>query len=164
MSKTTHRKDHKEKLNKYKNNLKNMSKQQTTKPNAQQYPPIRNVPTWDKDANIVIKGYEWEIIYNGIASMQMLLQAASSVMSRNITDGVIDMDFEKLDPATLTYVEMSPEEKAPYLEDFNKMVQQMRNPVSEEQFIATNKEEKTTLVTEEDRQEAKPEAKIITMQ
>lgn len=125
-----------------------MSKQQNQNGQVPQMPEVRNVPTWDKEADIVLKGYEWEVIFNGIANLQVLAQAASSVMSRNIVNGVINMDFQKLDPASLQYTDMTPEEKEPYVNDFNKILDQMRNPKQpveqsaiETQTVATPREE-----------------------
>lgn len=117
-NKTKHRKNHKTKVNNYKNKIKQM----TENSNVPQMPPVRNIPVWDKNATIKIKGFEWEVIFNTIQSLQVLQQAASSVMSRNIIEGVIEMDFEKLDPTTLKYVEMTQEEKDPYVKEFHDYI------------------------------------------
>lgn len=129
MSKSKTNKSHKQRLQKRKNKIKQMSENlQNGQAQVPQMPAIRNVPTWDKEADIIVKGYEWEVIYNTIASLQILFQATSAVMSRNVVSGAISMDFQKLDPATLQYVAMTPEEKAPQIEEFKKILEQMRAP------------------------------------
>jgi hypothetical protein len=47
-------------------------------------------------------------------------------MSRNVLNGTVDMDFQKLDPATLQYVDMTDEEKASYKKDFAAMIENVR--------------------------------------
>lgn len=119
-----HRKNHNEKVNKFKTKQKqNMSEKNT----VAQFPPHRNIPVWDKNAKIEILGYEWEVIYNTVAQMQLLGQATNAVMSRNIVNGVISMDFEKLNPETLEYVEMTDDEKKPLLEEFHKTIEAIKD-------------------------------------
>lgn len=127
MSKVTQRKDHKQKLENFKQkqkHIKNMSEQAQT--GGPQLPEVRNFPIWDKNAKIEMFGYEWEIIFNSIANLQVLQQATNSVMSRNIVNGTINMDFEKLNPGTLEYSAMTDEEKVPYKKEFNEMLDKMR--------------------------------------
>lgn len=133
MSKVTHRKEHKQKLENFKQKQKQMSKEQTTQP--PQMPEIRNIPTWDKNAKIELYGYEWEVLYNSIAGLQVLQQVAQGVMSRNVLNGTVDMDFQKLDPATLQYVDMTDEEKASYKKDFATMIEN----VKKQQAVADKK-------------------------
>src|ERR1700753_3291252 len=117
MPSSKHRKNHQQKLNKYKH--KHMEQNQSTnQPLPQQLPSHRSVPVWDPQVDIHIKGYEWEVIYNFIGSSQVAAQAAQGVMSRNIVNGTIKMEFEKLDPQKLQYVEMTDEEKAPLRKQF----------------------------------------------
>lgn len=117
MAVSKNRKNHKQKLNNFKTNQRHMSNQA-----AQQLAEIRTVPVWNPEANILIKGFEWEAIQNGLGSLQMSMQAAQSVMSRNIVEGNIQMDFEKLDPQTLQYVPMTEDEKTPHREAFAQQV------------------------------------------
>jgi hypothetical protein len=121
-------KDRKENLNKYKNQRKQMNENQTL---ANSLPPVRNYPVWDQNANIVIKGFEWEAIQNGLAQIQLAQQAAQSVMSRNIVNGTISMGFEKLDPQTLQYVAMTAEEAAPHIKQFEEELNAFRVKVAE---------------------------------
>lgn len=116
-------KDRKQKLNKYKTNHKMSSNNL-----ANGMPPVRNVPTWKHTDNIVVTGYEWEAIQNSLAHLQLAQQAAQSVMSRNIVNGTIQMDFEKLNPQTLQYEPMTDAEKQPHREDFAKMLEAFKNP------------------------------------
>lgn len=124
MPKVSKSKDHKIRLQKFKTNQKRSMTENKTQ--APQLPPYRHVPVWDKDSKVGILGYEWEVIYNTVAQMQLLAQATNAVMSRNIVNGVIGMDFQKLDPATLDYVEMTPEEKAPLIEDFKNTLDKLK--------------------------------------
>lgn len=118
MSVSKNRKEHKQKLNKRKTNQKNMSNQEKNVA----MPPVRTIPTWNPEANITLKGFEWEAIQNGLGSLQLSMQAAQSVMSRNIIDGNIQMDFEKLNNATMQYEPMTEEEKAPHRKAFDEQI------------------------------------------
>lgn len=111
-------KTRKTKLENFKNKQK-MSNQQQPEMNL---PPIRQVPIWPNNAKIEVTGYEWEAIQNALAYLQMAVQASNSVMSRNIFNGVIKMDFEKLNPETLQYVEMTEQEKEPHQKEFQEML------------------------------------------
>ena len=127
MPKISKSKDHKKRLQNFKLNQKRkMNENRTQQPDAQQLPPYRHIPVWDKNAKVEILGYEWEVIYNTVAQMQLLTQATNAVMSRNIVNGVIGMDFEKLDPQTLEYVPMTEEEKAPLKQDFNNTIESLK--------------------------------------
>lgn len=113
------RKNHKEKVNNFKQKTKiNMNQQMPP-----QMPPVRNIPTWPSDAKIELTGFEWEALQNGLVQMQVMQQVAQAVMSRNIINGIITMDFEKLNPKTLQYEPMTEEEKAPHKEEFAKLVE-----------------------------------------
>ncbi len=85
-------------------------------------PEIRTVPKWDSTAEIAITGLEWELIYNALLNTQGALQASQAVMSRNIVNGQIKLDFEKLNAKTLKYEEMPEDEKAPLVEDSMKQL------------------------------------------
>lgn len=121
-----HRKKHKTQVLKFKNKQQNMMK--TENANPMNLPAVRSIPTWDNKAEIVITGYEWEAIQNGLAQVQGALQASQGIMSRHIINGVIGMEFEKLNPTTLQYEKMSEEEKAPYVEDFKAAIAAIKNP------------------------------------
>lgn len=150
MSKVTHRKNHYKKLQNFKQKQKQMSKEQTEQ--IPQMPEIRNIPTWDKDANIELKGYEWEVIYNSIASLQVLQQVAQGVMSRNVLNGTVDMDFQKLDPQTLQYVNMTDEEKASYKAEFASMIENVKKQQAEaETKLAKQERNNPAVVVEEDK-------------
>lgn len=128
MATSRHRKNHKEKLNNYKTKIKNMSEQAQTStgPIDPRLPEIQNTPYWDPNDIIKVKGWEWEVIYNSLVAFQTLSQAINTITSRSIVEGVIKMDFKKLNPQTLQYEEMTPEEKAPYDADFAAMVETFR--------------------------------------
>jgi hypothetical protein len=79
----------------------------------------------------------------------MAQQAAQAVMTRHLVNGTIKLDFEKLDPQTLTYGPMTDEEKAPYLENFNKAINAVNTGTEQPPVVA--------------EPEVKEAAKIITM-
>lgn len=135
-------------------NFKTKNKKQMTEMNnAQQLPPVRSIPVWGPDSKIEISGYEWEAIQNGLGAVQIAQQAGQAVMSRNMLTGVITMDFEKLNPQTLEYGPMTDEEKAPYLENFQKAIQKVKenpNGVPQEPVSDTGLNDVESLVGGED--------------
>ena len=108
--------------NKQLQNFKNKKKMNQENTRIPQMPEVRQVPVWANDAKIEMTGFEWEAIQNAIVYAQMGAQATQSVMSRNIMNGVIKMDFEKLNPQTLEYEPMTDEEKKPYQEEFQQAI------------------------------------------
>lgn len=137
MPTSKNRKTHKQKLNNFKNKTRQKMNEQQNAMN-QQLPPVRSIPTWDNNAEIKITGYEWEALQNGITQMQGTMQAAQAIMSRHIINGTIGMEFEKLDPKTLQYGEMTAEEKAPYIEDFKRAIEAIKNPPAPEPATKTS--------------------------
>lgn len=157
-----HRKEHKQKLV----NFKQKQKEQMQEKQVPQMPPYRNIPTWDKNAKIEILGYEWEVIYNTVAQMQLLGQATNAVMSRNIVNGTINMDFEKLDPQTLEYGPMTDEEKQPLLEEFQNTIQAIKDransiPVKSEAAVVDDSV--NTADAEVKPAKKKKEAKVVAL-
>lgn len=122
MPNSKHRKKHKEQNLKFKQKTKEMS----TKNQMPQMPEVQSIPTWAPNAEIKVTGAEWEAIQNGLTTIQLAQQAAQAVMSRALVEGTIKMDFEKLDPQTLTYVPMTDEEKAPHAENFQKAIDNVK--------------------------------------
>lgn len=131
MPQSKNNKTHKERLSKFKNKKQTMSneQQQNLPP---QIPANRSIPVWDPQTDIIVKGFEWEAIYNFIGSAQVAGQAAQAVMSRNMVAGNISMDFEKLNPATMQYEKMTAEEKAPMAEQFAEAVATARKLQAEQ--------------------------------
>ena len=127
MATSKHRKNHKEKLQTFKQKSKTMS----TEKQIPQMPEIQSIPTWAGDSKIEVTGKEWEAIQNGLTSIQYAQQAAQAVMSRAIVEGVIKMDFEKLNPQTMQYEPMTDEEKAPHLENFNTAIEKIKAAAKE---------------------------------
>lgn len=121
MPESKHRKKHKQQLSKFKTKQQKMSQQLPP-----QMPEVRNVPVWASDAKIEISGFEWEAIQNGLVQVQIMQQAAQAVMTRNIVNGTIKMDFEKLNPKTLQYEPMTDEEKAPHQAQFAKIIETIK--------------------------------------
>lgn len=158
MPKSKNRKEHKTKLQKFKTKQKNMSEP------TMQIPEVRNVPVWANDAKIEMTGYEFEALYNGLQQIQMAQQSVNGIMSRNILNGTIKMEFEKFDKTAQNYVPMTEEEKAPFKEDFAKAVEAAKNPKNVEPSIIEQPESVLVApdgmpVTSEDLPK---EAKIIT--
>ncbi len=122
MPQSKHRKAHKTQLNKRKSNIKQMNEAQN------KIPPVRSVPVWQPEVMISLKGFELEALANGLGQIQLAQQALQSVISRNIVDGVISLDFEKYDPQTNEYVPMTDEEKAPYRADVERQRAALKNP------------------------------------
>lgn len=163
MAQSRTNKNRKDKLNKYKNSKK-MSEQQNANL-ATHLPPFRTVPFWDPQVDINVKGFEWEAIQNSLTNIQMGQQAAQSVMSRNILNGTIQLDIEKLNPESLQYEEMTDEEKAPYLEDLKKQMDAVRNPKSQAPPILSETGEPiaTENVEKETPKENTDGAKVVKM-
>lgn len=90
-------------------------------------PEVRAVPIWAPDASISVTGAEWEAIQNMLANLQVSAQAIQAVMSRNIIEGTIKLDYQKLNSKTLTYEEMTDEEKAPYEENTRNAIEKLTN-------------------------------------
>lgn len=154
MPQSKNRKQHKQKLKQFKQNNKHMQKQQVP-----QMPPVRSIPVWPSDAKIELTGYEWEGIQNSLANLQIAQQVAQSVMSRNILNGTITMDFEKLNSESLQYEPMTEEEKVSHVEAFKASVEAFKA----QQAAAKEAALTPTAAPEEKEPEAATEAKIIQM-
>lgn len=138
MATSRNRKNHKSKLESFKQKSKTMQKQV---PNM---PEVQSIPTWSADAKIEVTGAEWEAIQNGLTQIQLAQQAAQAVMTRALVDGVIKMDFEKLNPQTLQYEPMSDEEKASYVENFNKAIENVKKAASGQ--VPTEEEPQSNII------------------
>lgn len=118
-------KERKQKQQNYKNKQKMMNDKQREQM-AQTLPPVRQIPVWSSDADIAMKGFEFEALQNSIVQLQVAQQSIQSIMSRNLVEGNIKMDFEKLNPQTLEYEPMTDEEKKPHQDDFAKAVENVK--------------------------------------
>jgi hypothetical protein len=119
-------KEHKKTVNNLKTKTKQkMNENQTTPTTAanQTMPPVRSVPVWSPEADILVKGFEWEAVQNALANLSYAMNAAQSIMSRNILSGVITMDFQKLNATGADYEAMTAEEKAPHIEQFKGQIE-----------------------------------------
>lgn len=117
MPKTKTNKSRKDKVNNYKKQHKKeliMSQVQNN------LPEVREVPTWNPTEKIEVTGVEFEMIYNGVTQLQSIFAAAQSIMSRNLLNGKIRMNFEKLVDGQ--YVPMTEEEQAPKREEYQKLI------------------------------------------
>lgn len=128
MAESRNRKNHKQALQNFKD--KKMSEQKQPV-NQQKLPDVREVPTWDSNAQFTITGLEFEYLYNYITSVAQAYAAAQSVMNRALLAGQINMEFDKLvtnPDGTQSYERMSPEEAAPNKADFAKLLEAVKNP------------------------------------
>lgn len=123
-------KSHKKRVNNFKTKIKTKMSQ-TNQQGPQQMPPVRSIPVWDPNAKIEVTGFEWEAINNGLLQVQIAQQAVQAIMSRNIVEGTITLDFEKLNPKSLQYEPMTDGEKAPYIENMKKTIDAIKNPKSQ---------------------------------
>jgi hypothetical protein len=132
-------KTRKNKLEQFKQNQKRMKEQaKQNQEMNQQIPEVREQPYWSSNDDLIVKGAEFESLYNGINNMMQFMQpvfgAAQSIMQRNIINGTIKVRFEKLQMEKApdgseypTYVPMSDEEQAPHIDNFNKLVESVKN-------------------------------------
>lgn len=116
-------------------NFKQKHKQQMSNQQQpqQSMPLVRNIPIWDAEARISVTGYEWEAIQNALGQLNIAQQAAQSVVSRNLVEGTIKMKFEKLNPLTVQYEDMTAEEQAPYVANFEKMIADFKAKQAEQE-------------------------------
>lgn len=135
MAKTKHNSSHKTRVNNFKNQNKQKLKNMAENTPGYEIPEVRNVPVWANDSKIVITGFEFECLFNSLMQVQTAQQAVNGIMSRNILEGNIQMDFEKYDPARKDYGPMTDEEKVPYKADFAKAVEAAKRPQTENKII-----------------------------
>ena len=152
MTKTRKNKSRKQQLLKFKNSRKMSENKNLTMPS------IRNVPIWDGNAKFEVYAFEWEAIQNGLVNIQLAQQAAQSVMSRNILNGVVRMDFEKLNPQTLQYEPMDDEEKKEYADQFNETIESFKKANE-----VVNKPTESIAVPSETTEDNGSGAKIISL-
>lgn len=136
MPKSRVNKDRKEKVKDYKTIkqiekqiLKNNSMAETPQDNAPQGVPeqlkVRSVPKWKGNEILEITGIEFEGLYNG--SIKQSAAFLDSVMNRNVVNGKIHVDFEKINEDGTDYEEMTEEEQAPFKKEFNQWLDSIRN-------------------------------------
>lgn len=121
-------KDRKENLNafKEKQKLKTKIMSEVQQQNAPQAAPVRQVPVWKSNEKLEILGVEFEAIYNYINSIQGAYAAVQGIMNRNILNGKVQIDFEKLNEDQTAYVPMSEEEKAPHVAEVTATLEVLR--------------------------------------
>lgn len=125
MPKSRKNPERKDKLNNYKKQNKREKIMENLQNLNNQLPQTREVPRWDANEKIEVTGKEFELLYNFVTSIGDAYAAAQSIMSRNILNGKIQVDFEKLvdnGDGTFQYVEMTDEEQAPKKEEYNKLI------------------------------------------
>lgn len=113
-------------MNNRNNKVKQFKEKQKQKIMNQELQNVRPIPVWKSTDKIELSGLEFEVINNFINSVQASYGAIQSVMNRNILSGVISLDFEKLNEDKTAYVEMSDEEKAPHIAEYQKILEAAR--------------------------------------
>jgi hypothetical protein len=132
----------------HKTKVKQLKERQMSEQNKPfEVPEVRNVPVWANDAIIEMKGFEFEALFNGLMQIQTAQQAVNGIMSRNVLNGTVKMDFEKFDKAKQEYVPMSDEEKAPYVKNFEDAVEAAKKPQVAETNAPLIQEAPTQFVT-----------------
>lgn len=140
MAKTKRDKERNQKLINFKNKNKRMAEETKVNMSGQdvpQLPEVREQPYWAATEELVIKGIEFQALYNGVTQitemMQAMFGASQAVMQRNLLNGKIRVRFEKLVNKTdeqgnsyQDYELMSDEEQAPHIENFNKLVESIK--------------------------------------
>jgi len=130
-------KTRKEKVNNYKTNRKKMNEQakvqvEMGQNQANQLPPVREIPTWGSKDQLDLNGLEFEYAYNAVAQLaehvNTVFGALQSVMQNNLSNGKIKLHFEKLENGE--YVKMTPEEEAPHQANFQTMVEKYKATLS----------------------------------
>jgi len=124
MSKSKNRSNHKEKVNNFKLKNKAMS---TTTQQQESNEPIRNTPIWKGEDKIEMNGAEFEHIFNYISNVNGAYMAIQSVMNKNIINGTIKMQYEKLNPNTGQYETLTGEDAKPYEDEFDTMVNAVKS-------------------------------------
>ena len=122
MSESKHRKNHKQKLEKFKNKQKMSNNNQQ----EQTLPKVRQVPIWKSQETIEMNGLEFQQIFNFINSVEGAYAACQSIMNKNILKGTVQIDFEKLNEDQSAYVPMTDEEKAPHTKEVNDTLNNLK--------------------------------------
>lgn len=119
-------KSRKENLEKFKQKQKLKNQIMSETQQLPQPAKVRQVPIWKSNEKLEILGVEFEAIYNYINSVQGAYAAMQGVMNRNILNGKVQIDFEKLNDEQTAYVPMSDEEKAPHLAEVQATLDALR--------------------------------------
>lgn len=94
--------------------------------NQQQLPEVRNVPVWKSTETLEMNGLEFQEIFNFLNNINGAYMAAHSILNRNIMNGKVGMQFEKLNAETGQYELLTGEDAKPYEDEFNKMVEAVK--------------------------------------
>lgn len=108
--------------------------------NQPQLPEVRQIPVWSSNETIEMNGVEFQAIYEAMATIQQAAMVLQNIVTKNIMNEKIKLDFEKLDPVTNTYVQMTDEEKAPHAEQVRLILNELRakmEPAKEEAKVVT---------------------------
>lgn len=122
-------------------NYKNSHKRKTMENNQQQLPEVRNVPVWKSTDKFEMNGLEFQEIFNFLNNINGAYMATQSIMNKNIMNGTVKMQFEKINPETGQYEPLSGDDAKPYEDDFNAMVETVRKQNENPQPSAQPQEE-----------------------
>lgn len=98
-------------------------------------PPVADFmqqPFWASDDKVVIKGKDFEVLYNFVSSFGPAVDAARKVMQENISNGVIKMRYVREDGSEVPATEVEA-----YQKNFQDYVNKMREAAK----AATNGQE-----------------------
>lgn len=125
--------------------IKQMSTtQQSPNQAVNNLPEIRQSPVWNSADMLEISGQELKQILDFVEQSTSAFYATNAVMSRNIINGKVKLKFEKLNEAKNDYLEMTPEEEAPYQNEVqlaikaaigvqNNVPEQLEGPITAEE-------------------------------
>lgn len=139
MSKAKTDPNRKGKLENFKQSQKSKT-QSMSEVNQPQLPEVRQIPIWSSKETIEMNGLEFQAIYEAMATIQQTAMVLQNIVTRNIMNEKIRLDFEKLDPQTNSYVQMTEEEKAPHAEQVRLILNELRakmEPAKEEAKVVT---------------------------
>lgn len=114
-----------QKLINHKNTIK-QNRRKMEKQNQTQLPPVTQVPVWKSTDVIEVTGQEWQIISDYLSQAERATMAFHAVMNRNVLNGVIKLQFQKLNDEKTQYVAMSEDEQKPYQDEFQTMLKQAK--------------------------------------
>jgi hypothetical protein len=141
-----------------KENLNNFKKTKQKSMEAPKFKPFRQVPHWEPDADIVIKGTEFNMLQNFFNVFAEPINVMQDIFARNLNDGVITVKYLDNDGK-----EVSKEEVQAYMTEMknylNAEAEKIKNQSTEEP-VTGDPSEAPVEVTEE-KPKAKSKLKVV---
>ena len=107
---------------------------------------IRQIPVWKSTETLEVNGLEWQAIARHFETINEAFMAFHSVINRNMLNGKIKIEFQKINEEG-GYEPMSEEEQKPYQEEIEKMIQQA-NTIAQQSVNQAKAERLDTIVNE----------------